>query len=392
MLELQKLPRLSILEEILISLQIPFGYLIKLRQMDGVSQRALKGHIITFRTDAADGVAAMDDKYQRHMQLPHASESVLNCIKASFIGPEGHADYLKALGLDDGPLRCDLDKMMDWLEVLKAVHSGYKDVQLRGKTDENRAMFSEMPNKIINVAQRVHSETCRAMEATVGADVAGVRDYRQSAASMPEPQEQDDGMVVDMDDPQAMTKLNLYFQTCAILDAVQSDNDAQEASILTQLQRLIDGPNGAEDKEGDEEDTGAQWEAGTLAESRQGARLCQRVATMRMVSTQCWPGSFQPVPSSAPLVLQRERKARCPSRSPNTCSCTHRALSGGTAGFLSCSSTCCSATLWLGRRTCASRANRMWWSASCPSAIIPSSYRSCVRQNRIPSPSKDARC
>jgi hypothetical protein len=38
-LELQKLPRLSILEEILISLQIPFGYLIKLRQMDGVSQR-----------------------------------------------------------------------------------------------------------------------------------------------------------------------------------------------------------------------------------------------------------------------------------------------------------------------------------------------------------------
>ena len=269
MLELQKLPRLSILEEILISLQIPFGYLIKLRQMDGVSQRALKGHIITFRTDAADGVAAMDDQYQRHMQLPHASESVLNCIKASFIGPEGHADYLKALGLDDGPLRCDLDKMMDWLEVLKAVHSGYKDVQLRGKTDENRAMFSEMPNKIINVAQRVHSETCRAMEATVGADVAGVRDDRQSAASMPEPQEQEDGMVVDMDDPQAMTKLNLYFQTCAILDAVQSDNDAQEASILTQLQRLIDGPNGAEDKEGDEDETGTQWEAGTLEARRE---------------------------------------------------------------------------------------------------------------------------
>ena len=66
---------LSILEEILISLQIPFGYLIKLRQMDGVSQRALKGHIITFRTDTADGVAAMDDKYPRHMQLPHAREA-----------------------------------------------------------------------------------------------------------------------------------------------------------------------------------------------------------------------------------------------------------------------------------------------------------------------------
>jgi hypothetical protein len=267
-LELEKLPRLSILEELLISLQIPFGYLIKLRQMDGVGQRALKGHIITFRTDAADGVARIDDAYQRHMQLPHAHESVLNCIKASFIGPEGQPEYLKALGLDDGPLRCDLDKMMEWLQVLKEVHSGYKDVRLTDATDENRRLFSDIPNKIISVAQHVHNETCRAMEDRVGADVAGVRDERDNGGLSAEPAVDDGGIVVNMDDPNAMKKLNVYFQTCAILDAVQSD-DAGDASILAQLQSLVDGSKDTDEKDEGTKESGTEFEPGELEARRE---------------------------------------------------------------------------------------------------------------------------
>jgi hypothetical protein len=210
----------------------------------------------------------MDNTYQQHMQLPHAHESVLNSIRASFIGPEGHADYLKALGLDDGPLRCDLDKMMEWLEVLKAVHTGYKDVDLRARTDENRRLFSTMPGKIIDAAQYVFNETCRAMEDRLGADVANVRKDTHDEGVAPELPMEEDGCVVDLNDPGAMQKLNVYFQTCAVLDAVESD-DTRACSVLDQLCSLVDGSKPIEDEHENAHDSGTEWEPGTLEARRE---------------------------------------------------------------------------------------------------------------------------
>ena len=263
--QLQTLPRLSLLEEILISLQIPYGYLIKLRQMDGVSQRALKGHIITFRTDAADSVAQMDADYQAHMELPHASDS--GNIKASFVGPEGNKDYLTALGLEDGPLRCDLDKMMEWLLVLKKLHPGYRDVALRQRTAANKDLFAQFPNKILSVAQHVTSETCRAMEQTVGADVAGVRDVGGLEDDV---RDDEEGMEVDVEDPQAMRKLNVYFQTCAILSAADSDG-ARAESVLDELHRLVEGEERRADANADPE----EWEPGKVQAGRESVPLSE---------------------------------------------------------------------------------------------------------------------
>ena len=121
------------------------------------------------------------------------------------------------------------------------------------------------------MAQHVHNETCRAIEATVGADVAAVRDNLDIAPCNPDPEDEEDGLVVNLDDPHAMSKLNVYFQTCAILDAVQSANEAEEKNILTKLASLLDSSDGAGDTENKDEeaDTDSEWEPGRLEARRE---------------------------------------------------------------------------------------------------------------------------
>ena len=72
--------------------------------------------------------------------------------------------------------------------------------------------------------------------------VAGVRDVGGLEDDGPDDEE---WMEVDMDDPDAMRKLNVYFQTCAILSAADSDG-ARAESVVDQLHMLVCGGRGAE--------------------------------------------------------------------------------------------------------------------------------------------------
>ena len=246
--EIMKLPKLSLLETILISLDIPFGFLVKLKSIGRAHQNALKGHVIAFSHDGAAKAAILSEELENdRVQLPHTHRDVLEYVKAAFVGPLGSKDCLKALALPEGPLRCNLTYMMEWLKVLVVLNPEYKDrVKIIDNTEDNDKFFAELPTRILDAAQLATGDVEQVMEEVIGADYANVRsanagdkvDHVEGFDSQQADSDDEESETVDMNSPDWERNLCLVLDRTLIVSGDQADKSAGQAAV-TQLYEMM---------------------------------------------------------------------------------------------------------------------------------------------------------
>ena len=247
-------PELSLLEKTLISQYVFFGTLIKLNAWRGVRQNALKGHIIAFShtgPNAINRVANLLFPWFNHRE-------VLECIRVSFVGPKGVADWcLKALCLDSGLLRVDIVPLAWWLGLLKVCHPGYAHMQLptQQEKDDAQAKLLQLQAKIISQAQMVHSKLARHIEKRAGADIANVRclpedhdldvdeDLNSDSSQSDSDADTNPERCINLDDPQMHEKLNFVLSDTLIVQNSVAAEDSPSDVMKTLLTMLNQNPD-----------------------------------------------------------------------------------------------------------------------------------------------------
>ena len=267
--QLHQLPKLSLIESAIIAKVIPYGTIIKVKEFQGVSQRAITGQTICFPTDGPEAAASFAANHSKTTFPFHSNATLADHFKVSFVGPEGQAnDYIKILMMPDGPLFFDVDKILTWLRVLRQTHPFYADLELPS-SEELASYLAPLHQLIRDQAQVVDDDTARFMEqAKIGTDIAGVRDVlvgQETAGGDVRPQHRD-GHAADetagassreeAGEAALPQRLPLILNDVVIIDAAERDDDPD--------QRLLDALNATMRKPVDADGTEAQDDSGAL--------------------------------------------------------------------------------------------------------------------------------
>ena len=262
---LSSAPALSLLEKTLLARYVFYGSLVKLSAWNGVRQSAIKGHVIAFSTSAINQIELAADKSFPWFE----NDEIISCIKVSFVGPYSAAQKcLKVLCLEDGLLRANMRPLVWWLRLLKALHPGYRHINLPDREQQKTAQskIDQIQQEILSCAQIVRNKASRNVERKAGADIAAVRtlpedhdvlgsdgecgsDNDAYLSENNSNSDQNDSecssdnepcSTVDLDDPEFAQKLNIILSDSMIVhDHDTSAHDPSAADLLGGLLNVL---------------------------------------------------------------------------------------------------------------------------------------------------------
>ena len=168
------LPKLSLLEQSLITHYSIFGHIIKLvspssvqKPSQKISKSLFTGHIIAFQSNAVNKLVSV---------FPNIDNAKAS-IQVSYLDPSNRPEKMMRLGfsvLSSSHLRVNITNVYTWLHHLKSSNPFYSDIVI-DESQSTALKLSELPRQLCKSASIISDDVVIRMEQQAINDVSGVR-------------------------------------------------------------------------------------------------------------------------------------------------------------------------------------------------------------------------